>query len=430
MPTRLYLDTARLGLASSSAQRAHRDFARLAGEEGLALYSSRLLWYGFNAWPASLQSRYSGLRHWNGVHDLKDSLRGLAGLGSDEQPVLLASRTAQLMRLAARLLFSQCRRVLITDLTWPSYSKILEQERVRSGAEIMRMPVRSPILHDRLSSKDFARRIAVFYRSFKCDGLFLPAVSHDGIRLPVDRLSPALSEGNQIRLFVVDGAQAFGHVPTDLSLGDCDFYIAGCHKWLRAQHPMGLAFCPSERSRGMIRTTCTDMVESGELDDPLMRFINELEGDWPAAFSETVDAVPLFSCRAALADLATRKLADSFRDQLANAEILAGACAQVGWRALLPDRAFRSGILLLQADSPLVRCIPPTNMQAFFQAYGIALTCYEDGALRLSMPTTRWKSWQLDLICSALADCAKSREISLDGRSPFPTGELAGGVSV
>ena len=40
--------------------------------------------------------------------DMQVSLRRLVGLGP-EHPVLLASRSAQLMRLAARLLFMRCR---------------------------------------------------------------------------------------------------------------------------------------------------------------------------------------------------------------------------------------------------------------------------------------------------------------------------------
>ena len=98
MPLRLYLDTARLGLASRRVQRAHRDFARLASEEGLTLYASRLLTHGFDACPLSFQRRYPGLRDWQGVAELKSSLSELASFNPDS-PMLLASRSAQLESL-------------------------------------------------------------------------------------------------------------------------------------------------------------------------------------------------------------------------------------------------------------------------------------------------------------------------------------------
>ena len=43
MPTRLYLDTARLGLMSRSAQQIHIDFVRFVGEEGASLYFDQFL---------------------------------------------------------------------------------------------------------------------------------------------------------------------------------------------------------------------------------------------------------------------------------------------------------------------------------------------------------------------------------------------------
>ena len=212
MPLRLYLDTARLGLASRRVQRAHQDFARLASEEGLTLYASRLLTHGFDSCPLSLQRRYPGLRDWQGVADLKSDLSELASFDPDT-PVLLASRTAQLMKLAARLLFQRCRRVLTTDLAWPGYAEILERERDRVGGETVRVPLRHFILWDGFDSEAVADRIATYCRQFDCDGLFLAAVSHDGIRLPIDTICERVRSHCNVRFVIVDGAQAFCHTP-------------------------------------------------------------------------------------------------------------------------------------------------------------------------------------------------------------------------
>ena len=43
VPTQLYLDTARLGLMSPSAQRLQIDFIRFAGGEGASLYWDQFL---------------------------------------------------------------------------------------------------------------------------------------------------------------------------------------------------------------------------------------------------------------------------------------------------------------------------------------------------------------------------------------------------
>ncbi len=125
--TQLYLDTARLGRMSPRAQHAHIDFARMAGDEGGSLLFDTFLRAGARTWPAEAQARYPGLDCWGGVAALKESLRMLAG-SSPDLPVLLANRSAQLMRLAARLLFHPCNNVLVTDTGWPCYQDVLAAE--------------------------------------------------------------------------------------------------------------------------------------------------------------------------------------------------------------------------------------------------------------------------------------------------------------
>ena len=110
MATTLYLDTAKLGKMSPRAQTANIASTKLAGEVGCSVRFEDLLHRGFRAWKASLQRRFSGLAGWQGLSGLKSSLRALTG-AQPELPVLLANRTAELMRLSARLLFRKCKRV-------------------------------------------------------------------------------------------------------------------------------------------------------------------------------------------------------------------------------------------------------------------------------------------------------------------------------
>src|SRR5262245_61044559 len=100
MATTLYLDTARLGRMSPRAQAANLALTRLAGKVGGSVRFDDLLYQGFHAWNASLQRRYHGLSDWRGLSRLKASLRAPTG-ALPELPVLLANRTAELMRLAA-----------------------------------------------------------------------------------------------------------------------------------------------------------------------------------------------------------------------------------------------------------------------------------------------------------------------------------------
>jgi len=103
MTSCLYLDTARLGRMCPEAQAADRDFARLAGEEGCSLYFEQFLRWGYTALAPARARRYPALEFWAGVSPFKQDLRTVLGLPA-ERPVLIANRSAQLVRLAARLL--------------------------------------------------------------------------------------------------------------------------------------------------------------------------------------------------------------------------------------------------------------------------------------------------------------------------------------
>src|SRR5262249_39589872 len=139
MQTSLYLDTARLGLTCPGVIRTLYALHRFLGSEGLSHRFGAYLRNGFRAWPESFQRSHPELAGWGGVAGLRRARAALAGLDRAE-PVLLASRSSELMRLAARLLFERCRRVLVTDLEWPAYLAILERERARAGGEIVTVP--------------------------------------------------------------------------------------------------------------------------------------------------------------------------------------------------------------------------------------------------------------------------------------------------
>src|SRR5260221_11010903 len=97
---------------SHGAQEAHRHFVSLAGEEASSLYVEHLLRSGIDNWPGALRHRYPGLSAWRGISSLKQALQRLAGVFPD-LPLLIASRSPQLMNFAARLLSSHAQNVLV-----------------------------------------------------------------------------------------------------------------------------------------------------------------------------------------------------------------------------------------------------------------------------------------------------------------------------
>jgi hypothetical protein len=398
LPDLLYLDTARLGRMSPAAQRAQHDYVSLAGEEGSSAYFERFVRHGLAACPSAMQVRYPGLAHWQGVAELKRALRIQVGHRPD-LPVLVAHRSAQLMKLTARVLFYPCRNVLVTDLGWPGYHAILEQEACRAGRSVTTVAVRDEVLSGRLGETELIDRVCEAYVRKQCDGLFLTAVSNWGVRFPVEPVVRRLETSHLIWAVAVDGAQDFCHTPGRLEAEYCDLYLTGCHKWLSAHHPMGLAFYGRRRSSGLIDTILSRMRTSGDLDDPLLRFSGQLETGGLDGVTETVNLLPLFSARAAVEDT---RIADGFCCRSENLRTAAAVAQVAGWRPLLPDGPLRSGILLLKAERPAACATSPDSLRATLRDAGVSATTYEGGLIRLSMPLAPFTSDELGCLGQAL----------------------------
>jgi hypothetical protein len=403
----LYLDTARLGRMTPGAQRAVTDFARLAGDEGASPVLDRFLRAGFEPDDAASRDRYPGLAGWMGVSELKQSLRLLAGHRPD-LPVLLAARSAQLMKFAARLLFHPCSNVLVTDLGWPEYHAILEAEARRATRTVTSVPLRDGVLQAGLGEADVVERVRSEFVQHGCDGLFLTSVSNLGARLPVAEIVRAVEATRRLRFVVVDGAQGFCHTLADLRDEFCDLFLAGCHKFLGAYHPMGVGFYGRRRSRWVIETVLAQLLRAGDLDDPLLRFSAELEGDVGRPVSETVGLTSLFACQGAATDAMTGEstLFSRLPDRLHNLSVAAEVAAADGWRPLLPDPALRSGILLLQAERAGTRRSDAQALRSEFHDRGVSLTAYRDGMVRLSMPDRPWALEELALLQQACRSVA------------------------
>ncbi|HLN33193.1 MAG TPA: aminotransferase class V-fold PLP-dependent enzyme [Gemmataceae bacterium] len=402
-PDLLYLDTARVGRMSRSAQAAHLDYARLATDEGGSLFFERFLRQGVDSSPAKIHEFYPGLATWRGIGQLKHSLRALAS-GRRDLPVLLANRCAALMRFASRLLFHPCRNVLVTDLGWPAYHSILEAEAQRASRSVTTVHICQAILSRHLTEDELIQRLRNEFLDQGCDGLFLSAVSNLGVRLPVERIVRAIEATSEVRLIVIDGAQDFCHASSDLRNEYSDLYLAGSHKWLKAHHPMGVAFYGKRRSSSFIETGLDHLLATGELDDPLLRFSRQLETCSLDGTSETVSLASLFSCQGAANDiLSDIEYSAHGLAQLVNTSDAAADVARVsGWYPLRPEASFRSGILLLEAEKAATKLASAEALRSGFYEKGIALTAYDNGIIRLSVPEHGWKPGDLDRLGGAL----------------------------
>jgi selenocysteine lyase/cysteine desulfurase len=402
-PGHLYLDTARLGRMTAGARAAQVGLARLAGDEGGSPVLERLLRLGLDACGDRFAATYPGLSSWRGVAHLKSQLRALCG-GRPDVPVLLAARSAELMKVAARLLFHPCSHVLTTDLNWPPYQEIVTAECRRANRELTAVPLRDDLLRGRGGADEAVDRLVREFVRGRCDGLFLPAVSHLGVRLPAERVVRSVEAVSEVRFAVIDGAQEFCHVPAELRNDFADLYVTGPHKWLGAHTPLGIAFYGRLRSAEYIETVLSRLLKTGELSDPLLRLSRQLEAGALDGTTETVNLLPLFTCQGAATDAlaAPDGAPEALAGRLRTADLAASAAEAAGWRPLVAGPALRTGILLLQAEREDARSRHPDATRIGFYERGVTLTTYERGLVRLSLPGVPWGQEERSCLDAAL----------------------------
>lgn len=393
-----------MGLLSERARLAHLDYVRLAATEGCSLYFSQFLENGFDDWSRQVRNQYPALRDWQGIREIQLALRGLMD-APHQCEVLLANRTAQLMKLALRQLCENSRRILVSDLTWPSYGRIFDLERSRHRIGFSTVGVRRMVRTENASVEDVVDRFVRDYENMSCDGLFVPAISHDGIRLPIDTICQRLNQVRPLRFVVVDGAQALGHVVDETGIEHCDIFIAGCHKWLQGHLPMGVAYLPNPTSAKKALVHADTVIRHRELDDPLLAFTREMLTGRTHAYSETVSLASLFTCRAAIVDRETTAgpPGRAFAERLDNADRVGRIANDAGW-FVLPE-AMPTGIVMLQATCDNVRTTLPDMIREFFVRQSVSVSTYKDGVIRLAMPDKPLTMGEMDLLAWVLRRC-------------------------
>jgi selenocysteine lyase/cysteine desulfurase len=422
----LYLDHARFGIPSHAVRATLDSLAAFYAHEGLSARFDDLLVNGCERWPAADRSLLPGLSLWRGIAELKATLSRVL-LGPVPAKVFLAGRTAQLMRAAARLLARRCERVLATDLEWPAYLAILEDELERAGRSLARVPLLRSLLFEKLTAAEVACLIAEAYLQGSCDGLFLGAVGHLGLRLPVATVVTILRrDGHRPGLTLVDASQAFCHLPSDPALSDsADILIAGSHKWPGSLLPLGIMAVTSERVAEELLVPETVTPTRLDPGDPLAAFLERLEAGKPEPFAETVNLTPLFTARAAMDRHQVQgRVRERSGIRLKNVATVSEIASGSGWTPLAVQASVRSGIVLLRARGRETIEAPADVVRKRFLGRGIVLSSYEGGWIRLSMPETRLDARERNLLRGALRDPAWDRRPKTAYRSQTRLGAL------
>ena len=242
----------------------------------------------------------------------------------------------------------------MTDMIWPAYREILTAECNRTGRSITTVSVRQAVLQDRISKEQLVELVASQCQAQHCDGLLLSAVTFEGVRLPVPEICQRIRASSGLGFVVVDGAQALSHAPLELDHEHCDFLVAGSHKWLRAYQPMGFGFCCRKETEGSIMRHCQDMFERRQLDDPMLRFSEQLESNARESFCETVNVAPMFTATAAAgrALCAEPPPRAKFALQLENADRLARHASRTGCAFCGPNRRSDAGSCFSRQKAP------------------------------------------------------------------------------
>lgn len=248
------------------------------------------------------------------------------------------------------------------------------------------LPLRARIFSDRLTAVDIAESVHNAYHGLGCDGLFLPLVDNLGIHFPVTDCVQALRKTSPVEFVAVDGAQALGHIPLQLADMPCDIFLAGCHKWLRAYQPLGLAFFGRRATSQFIEHTRHRLPIDAVIDDPLLSFNERLRTGNGSSFSETVNLSPLFTCHGALLDAETEHRANgTVRRQ--NIDTLGAAVDGTPWQVVSTDESLHSQIFMLHQSQ--TTSLHPDGIRRRFHEAQVAVTAYANGSVRISLPFAR-----------------------------------------
>jgi len=256
---------------------------------------------------------------------------GLARLlGCDPEEVAITRNASEsLENLQYGLDLKRGDEVVCCDQDYPRMITTFKQRERREGIVLKTFPVPAPSPDPKAVVDAYAAAISPRTRLVLVSQVvFLTGAIHpvrEVVSLARERGIPT----------IVDGAHAFGHVPTRIADLGCDNYSSSLHKWLSAPIGTGLLFL----RRDTIKGTWPLMAAPPEMDANIRKF--EEIGTHPAApvlaiadavaFLEAIGAERKFARLVALRDRWAKRLAASDRVRFATSLLpgRAGAFATV-----------------------------------------------------------------------------------------------------
>jgi selenocysteine lyase/cysteine desulfurase len=181
-------------------------------------------------------------------------------LGADPSDIALTdSTTMGLGLLYTGLILRQDQEILTTQHDFYATHEALRLASERSGAPIKQIALYRSI--DSVSEDEIVQAVAQNL-SDRTRVLAVTWVhSSTGLKLPIRRIADVLSEVNAQRatadrvLLCVDGVHAFGVEDARVADLGCDFFVAGCHKWLFGPRGTGLVWGHGDQAWSAVRQT-------------------------------------------------------------------------------------------------------------------------------------------------------------------------------
>ena len=168
-------------------------------------------------------------------------------LGGDPDEIALTdSTTMGLSLLYTALDLRSGDEVLTTEHDHYSTKTSLENAAARTGAKIRRIPLYAR--SEAASEEEIVGAISSAMTARTRVVAVTWVHSGTGVRLPIAHIAAAIARANAGRdekdraLLCVDGVHGFGSAEDSVSQLNCDFFVAGCHKWIFGPRGTGLVW--------------------------------------------------------------------------------------------------------------------------------------------------------------------------------------------
>lgn len=152
---------------------------------------------------------------------------------------------------------------LVSDHNYYSTQESVRLASVRTGAQVRSFP-----LYRDIASVSAAEIVANVVSAVQPQTRVLALTwvhSSTGLKLPIERIADRIRELNQQRpagqrvLLCVDGVHGFGVEDVHAAQLGCDFFVAGCHKWLFGPRGTGIVWGSEEGWKAVSPTIPTFM---------------------------------------------------------------------------------------------------------------------------------------------------------------------------